>query len=84
MASALESKDKLDMYGDRLCYMDTWLKSYCSKSTYQPTFQSTVSKIIEYYHSKSPFCRVVQSTVDQNKTRKETHETTNRLGVKSN
>jgi hypothetical protein len=66
VASALESKDKLDMYGDRLCYLNTWLKSYCSKSTYQPTFQSTVSKIIEYYHSKSPFCRVVQSTVDQN------------------
>jgi hypothetical protein len=41
------------------------LKVIAQKSTYQPTFQSTI--IIEYYHSKSPFCAVVQSTVNQNK-----------------
>jgi len=32
-----------------------WLKRYCSKSTYQTTFQSTISKIIKYDHSKSSF-----------------------------
>jgi hypothetical protein len=43
---------------------------FCYEQTLEVPFivpvQSTVSKIIEYYHSKSPFCRVVQSTVDQN------------------
>jgi hypothetical protein len=40
------------------------LKVIAQKSTYQPTFQSTI--IIEYYHSKSLFCAVVQSTVSPN------------------